>query len=92
MTIAGKTVADKVIAVIFPITGFVAAGFEHSVANMYFYPMALFIQHFSILETVGSLITFWDFLRNLLFVIIGNLIGGAVFVGLVYHVIYQRKN
>jgi formate/nitrite transporter len=92
MTIAGKTVTDKVIAVIFPITGFVAAGFEHSVANMYFYPMALFIQHFSLLETVGSLITFWDFMRNLLFVIIGNLIGGAVFVGLVYHVIYQRKN
>jgi len=92
MTISGKTVTDKVIAIIFPITGFVAAGFEHSVANMYFYPMALLIQHFSIIEMTGSLITFWDFMRNLFFVIIGNIIGGGVFVGLVYHIIYQRKN
>ena len=92
MTIAGKTLIDKVIVVIFPITGFVAAGFEHSVANMYFYPMALLIQHFTVPELTVSLITYWDFIRNLFFVIIGNLIGGAVFVGLVYHVIYQRKN
>jgi formate transporter len=91
MAIAGKTVTDKVVAIIFPITAFVAAGFEHSVANMYFYPMALLIQHFSILDITGSIITFWDFFRNILFVIIGNIIGGSVFVGWVYHVIYQRK-
>ena len=91
MAIAGKTVTDKVVAIIFPITAFVAAGFEHSVANMYFYPMALLIQHFSILEIPGSLITFWDFFRNIMFVILGNIIGGSVFVGLVYHIIYQRE-
>jgi formate transporter len=91
MAIAGKTVTDKVVAIIFPITAFVAAGFEHSVANMYFYPMALLIQHFSILDFPGSLITFMDFLRNIFFVIIGNIIGGSIFVGLVYHIIYQRK-
>ena len=91
MAIAGKTVTDKVVAIIFPITAFVAAGFEHSVANMYFYPMALLIQHFSILDLPGSLITFMDFLRNIFFVIIGNIIGGSIFVGLVYHIIYQRK-
>ncbi len=92
MTIAGKTVTDKVMAIIFPITGFVAAGFEHSVANMYFYPMALLIQYFSHLEMTGTLITLWDAMGNLLLVIIGNLIGGCVFVGLVYHIIYQRNN
>ena len=48
--------------------------------------------HDSIIEMTGSLITFWDFMRNLFFVIIGNIIGGGVFVGLVYHIIYQRKN
>jgi formate/nitrite transporter len=91
MAIAGKTVTDKVVAIIFPITAFVAAGFEHSVANMYFYPMALLIQQFSILDIPGSLITFMDFFRNIFFVIIGNIIGGSIFVGLVYHIIYQRK-
>jgi formate/nitrite transporter len=91
MTLAGKTVTDKIIAIIFPITGFVAAGFEHSVANMYFYPVTLLIQYFSVVETGSSLITIYDFMKNLLFVISGNLIGGGVFVGLVYHLIYQRN-
>jgi len=92
MALAGKTVTDKVIAIIFPITGFVAAGFEHSVANMYFYPVAWLIQYFSIVETSEHLITLYDFMRNLLFVILGNLVGGSVFVGLVYHLIYPRNN
>jgi formate/nitrite transporter len=58
MSLAGRTVTDKVIAIIFPITGFVAAGFEHSVANMYFYPVALLIQYFYVGETSEHLITF----------------------------------
>ena len=91
MTLAGKTVTDKIIAIIFPITGFVAAGFEHSVANMYFYPVTLLMQYFSIAETGANLITIYDFMKNLLLVISGNLIGGSVFVGLVYHLIYHRN-
>lgn len=91
MTLAGKTVTDKIIAIIFPITGFVAAGFEHSVANMYFYPVTLLIQYFAVVETGSNLITVYDFMKNLLLVISGNLIGGGVFVGLVYHLIYQRN-
>lgn len=91
MTLAGKTVTDKIIAIIFPITGFVAAGFEHSVANMYFYPVTLLIQYFAVVDTGSNLITIYDFMKNLLLVISGNLIGGSVFVGLVYHIIY-RKN
>jgi formate/nitrite transporter FocA (FNT family) len=54
--------------------------------------MALLIQYFSHLEMTSTLITLWDAMRNLLLVIIGNLIGGCVFVGLVYHIIYQRNN
>lgn len=92
MTLAGRTVTDKVMAIIFPITAFVAAGFEHSVANMYFYPITLLIQYFSVVEVGENVITFYDFMKNLILVISGNLIGGSVFVGLVYHVIYQRNN
>ncbi|WJG07695.1 formate/nitrite transporter family protein [Aliiglaciecola sp. LCG003] len=88
MALAGRTVVDKVMAILFPITGFVAAGFEHSIANMYFYPMAMLVEQFSLIEQSTSVITLTDFLTNLLFVISGNLVGGAVFVGLVYHVIY----
>jgi formate transporter len=92
MALAGKTVTDKVIAIIFPVTGFVAAGLEHSVANMYFYPVAWLIQYFAVVETSEHLITSYDFMRNLFFVILGNLLGGSVFVGLVYHLIYRRDN
>ena len=44
MTLAGRSVVDKAIAIVFPISAFVAAGFEHSVANMYFIPLAVMIQ------------------------------------------------
>jgi formate/nitrite transporter len=92
MSLAGKTVTDKVIAIVFPITAFVAAGFEHSVANMYFYPIALLIEYFDVVETKEHVVSVYDFIRNLSFVITGNIVGGSVFVGLVYHLIYQRKS
>jgi formate transporter len=92
MSLAGKTVTDKIIAIVFPITAFVAAGFEHSVANMYFYPIALLIEYFHVVETKDHLVSVYDFIRNLSFVITGNIVGGSVFVGLVYHLIYQRKS
>ena len=44
LCMSARTIADKILAIIFPITAFVAAGFEHSIANMYFIPMALFIK------------------------------------------------
>jgi formate/nitrite transporter len=92
MSIAGRTVSDKILAILFPITAFVAAGFEHSVANMYFFPMAMLIQQFSLIENTGTLISFIDFGRNLFYVIIGNVIGGGLFVGLIYHLIYRKHN
>jgi len=96
-----RTTADKVLAILFPITAFVAAGFEHCVANMYFIPIGLFVQN-------GASPGFWStagtsadtyahlswgnfFLVNLLPVTLGNIIGGAGFVGLVYWVIYRRS-
>lgn len=87
MAMAGRSVIDKVIAIVFPVTAFVAAGFEHSIANMYFMQLALIIQYFEP-ATAGSALSVTGMFGNLLPVILGNLVGGSVFVGLVYHLIY----
>ena len=95
LCLSARSTADKVLSIIFPITAFVAAGFEHSVANMFFIPMGLFIKmDHAFMVQVGATyadLTWGNFLwRNLLPVTIGNIIGGAVFVGLVYWYIYLR--
>lgn len=91
MAFAGRSVTDKFIAIVFPISAFVAAGFEHSVANMYFIPLALLQQAMAPLALPGAeLIDVWHMLRNLAVVILGNIVGGSVLVALVYHVIYHR--
>ena len=93
---AGRTVVDKVLAIIFPITAFVAMGFEHSVANMYFIPAGLLAKHQpELVQLVGNMnldnLTINSFLfDNLLPVTLGNIIGGSVFVGLFYWFIYLR--
>ena len=81
LAMAGRSVADKILAIIFPVSAFVAAGFEHSVANMYFIPLGIFLH-----ADIGTA----DLLRNLVPVTLGNLVGGAGMVGLVYHTIYRR--
>ena len=81
---AARDVASKILAIIFPISAFVALGFEHSVANMYFIPLGIFIS--------GGEIGLADFLTNLIPVTIGNVIGGGLFVAIVYWVIYLRKS
>ncbi|MFA5307917.1 MAG: formate transporter FocA [Dehalococcoidales bacterium] len=100
LTYSARTVLGRISAIIFPIAGFVAAGFEHCVANMYFIP-------YSILIKAGAADSFWTtagvsassydrltwgnfFVKNLIPVTIGNIIGGVFFVALVYWVIYLR--
>lgn len=92
MAMAGRSVVDKAVAVVPPITAFVAAGFEHSIANMYFMPLAMLLQHFGP-ETLASTtpVTWTGLLCNLLPVIAGNLLGGSVLVGLSYYLIYRRQ-
>ena len=85
MTLAGRSVTDKAVAVVFPISAFVAAGFEHSIANMYFFPLAMMLQA-AAGEPIGVA---WPW-TNLVPVIAGNLVGGSVLVALVYWVIYRR--
>ncbi|MEK9803548.1 MAG: formate/nitrite transporter family protein [Curvibacter sp.] len=92
MAMAGRSVVDKAVAVVPPIAAFVAAGFEHSIANMYFMPLAMLLQHFGP-ESLAALqpVTWAGMAGNLLPVIAGNLLGGSVLVGLSYYLIYRRK-
>jgi formate/nitrite transporter len=100
MCYSARSTIDKIAAIIFPITGFVAAGFEHSIANMYFIPIGLFIKYFDpttaakAAETAGlnlESLTWETFLiNNLLPVTIGNIIGGSVLVAAVYWAVFLR--
>ncbi|HWA39732.1 MAG TPA: formate/nitrite transporter family protein [Burkholderiales bacterium] len=85
MTLAGRSVTDKLFAVLLPISAFVAAGFEHSIANMYFIPLGMMLQ-----AAAGQPVELAGLWRNLVPVIAGNIAGGSVLVALVYHVIYRR--
>jgi formate transporter len=97
LTFSARSTVDKIAAIIFPITAFVAAGFEHSVANMYFVPVGLFIKGFDpvFLADKGLNVpdlTWGRFLiNNLLPVTIGNIIGGSLLVAIVYWAIFLRR-
>jgi len=99
---SGRSVTDKIVAIIFPITAFVALGFEHCVANMYFIPAGLMIKNDpdllsrAIVLAHGSLkvenLTVHSLIYgNLLPVTLGNIIGGGFFVGAVYWFVYLRR-
>lgn len=101
MCYSARSTIDKILAIIPPISAFVAAGFEHSIANMYFIPVALFIKQMGTPEFYAMInkspgdfshLTWGNFfLANLLPVTIGNIIGGVVMVGLMYWFIYLSK-
>ena len=97
LTFSARSVADKILAIIFPITAFVAVGFEHSIANMYFIPYALLIKTFDPAFVAAKKIDLYNltwgsfFLKNLLPVTLGNILGGAVLVAAMYWFIYLRK-
>ena len=98
---SGRSVTDKILAILFPITAFVALGFEHSIANMYFIPAGLLLKNNpqvlaaaqDILRGIPDLsnLTISGFiLDNLLPVTLGNIIGGAIFVGIVHWFLFLR--
>ncbi|MFZ2739690.1 MAG: formate/nitrite transporter family protein [Burkholderiaceae bacterium] len=92
MSYAGRSVTDKFIAIALPISAFVAAGFEHSIANMFFFPLALMLKSQDLALPPGAdAITLFGMLNNLVPVIAGNIVGGSVLVALVYWVIYLRS-
>ena len=91
ISMAGRTVTDKAVAIVFPVSAFVACGFEHCVANMYLIPLGLILKS----DFAGTgphlhALTVSGFLHNLTLATLGNLLGGAGMVGLVYWIIYRR--
>jgi len=98
---SGRSVTDKILAILFPITAFVALGFEHSVANMYFIPAGLLLKNSpevlaAAQDALGQMpdlsnLTLYGFLvDNLLPVTLGNIIGGTLFVGLAHWFLFLR--
>lgn len=97
LTYSAKNTTDKIMAVLFPISAFIAAGFEHSVANMYLVPVGLLLKILNPVFVMNSglelsSLTWPAFLiNNLIPVTIGNMVGGIFFVGLAYVVIYKKN-
>ncbi len=99
MSLSARSVTGKVAVIVLPVAAFVAAGFEHSIANLYFLPFALFVQAAASVEfwssigqapsTYGAL-TIGATVHNIGIATIGNLVGGSLFVGAVYWLIYLR--
>lgn len=99
LALAGRSLTDKVLAIVFPISAFIAAGFEHCVANMFFIPYGLLIKF-------GASDAFWateagqrvaglnipldQYTINMAAVTLGNWVGGALLVGAFYWMIYCR--
>jgi formate/nitrite transporter len=96
LTYSTKNTGGKILAIVFPISAFIAAGFEHSVANMYILPVGLLLKSIDPVFVAGlkldlsSLTWINAMLYNLLPVTLGNIIGGAGFVGLLYYLIYRK--
>jgi len=98
---SSRSITGKIISIVFPITAFVTCGFEHSIANMYFIPKAILLlqqqnPEILILTKQSNLnydsITWSNFIiNNILPVSLGNIVGGAVLVGLVYWFVYLRN-
>ncbi len=101
LTFSARSTIDKIAAIIFPITAFVAAGFEHSIANMYFIPIGLLIKQFDPAFAAKTAETAkldlsgltWSafFVNNLTPVTIGNIIGGVVLVATIYWAVFLRR-
>jgi formate/nitrite transporter len=86
LAMGGRSVTDKILAIVFPIAAFVTIGFEHSIANLFFLPYAI------VLEGFGGAQLLSGALRNLLVVTLGNILGGTVLVAGVYWVAYLRPD
>ncbi len=100
MSFGARTVTDKVVVIILPITAFVAGGFEHSIANLYFLPYGLAIKAWAGPEFWAAIgksaadfpaLTTARALHNIAVSTVGNLVGGSLMVGIVYWFVYLRR-
>lgn len=102
LCMSGRSTTDKILSILFPITAFVALGFEHSIANMYFIPIGLLLKTNPAVLDAATVMTgkINDFsgltaqtflIKNLFPVTLGNIVGGGILVGLVYWFVYLYK-
>jgi len=96
MAVSAQDIAGKVWAIFFPIMAFVTSGFEHSIANMYFIPAGLLSKGLEAARNAAAAanveaLTVAGFAKNIFFVTVGNFIGGAIFVGVVYWWLFVRQ-
>ena len=101
MSFGARTITDKVVVIVPPIAAFVAAGFEHSIANLYFLPYALAIKAWAGQEfwisigqdaTTYAGLTISSAMHNIVVATVGNLVGGSLMVGVVYWFVYLRRH
>jgi formate/nitrite transporter len=103
LCVSGRSAADKVLSIVFPIGGFVASGFEHCVANMYFIPMGVVLKtHPEVVaaaekmagKTLDLSLLTWKgfFINNLVPVTLGNIVGGVILVGVFFWFVYLRPH
>jgi len=97
LCISARSVTDKILAIVFPITAFVASGFEHSIANMYFIPMGILMKgEPEVVSAAGKVagdfvnLNWHGFTQNLIAVTTGNIFGGGFLVAAAYWFIYRR--
>jgi formate/nitrite transporter len=96
LSYSAQTTGGKILAIVFPITAFIAAGFEHSVANMYILSLGVLLKLFdasfvsSLSLELSQLTVVNSLVNNLLPVTLGNIVGGAGFVGVIYYFIYRK--
>jgi formate/nitrite transporter len=98
MALSSRNVIGKIFAIYFPIMAFVASGFEHSIANMYFIPLGIYLKGQSAVVAAANLTDklnnltwegFW--ISNEIPVTLGNIVGGAFFVGFIYWLVYCKE-
>jgi len=100
MSFGARSTTDKIVVIVPPIAAFVAAGFEHSIANLYFLPYALAIKAWAGLDfwnaigqdaTAYAGLTIGSAMHNIAVATVGNLVGGSLMVGAVYWFVYLRR-
>ncbi|EFQ22678.1 formate/nitrite transporter family protein [Aminomonas paucivorans] len=98
MSMAAQDIVGKVFSIFFPIMAFVASGFEHSIANMYFMALGIFAKGDAAVVAAAELapeklasVGLGGYLHNLIPVTLGNMVGGILFVAVAYYLVFQKN-